>query len=1337
MRELWLQLWITIVVALVLLALYVSLGRQLIPLLETYQPQAEQWLSQQLGQPVTMASMQGDWSGLSPLVRVSDLRVGADGAGLRVGHIEAQLDISASAFYRQPVFRRIEVTGVRVDAQEVSNNVWQFSDGWQLDLTALTQSSDASEQTTVSLSDRPAWLEWLELQHSILLRDWQLLGQGLKFSEELRLESVLWRNRGDSRVASGRIAWGTDGELANIRINGQLQGALWPWRQQQGQLFLQVDEQNWIRWIPDQLPQQLKVNTARAGLMAWLNLEQGQLQQVHGVLTLPELSLSTSADPLLLQRGVIKLDGKKSSDGWQARMRLSFADDFPINELYLSTLNMSADDGLENKGWQLQIPSLDLKQSAGFISRHGLLPDLWQRYVTGLNPRGRAEQTRLSWLVQQQQLQFELQAQLQEVSVDAYQGIPALTGASASLQLLPEQGRLRIRDDELSVWLADVYDQPWQLQQASADFVWAIHPLYYQLQLQQLKARLQGVPVTAEVGLSISSDEDSITDNLSVLVGVAQAPISLQQQLVPSLLDDELRQWLNQALLDGQLEQGMLALNGFLDEDSSEQDSSLELYLQAGELQLRYLPDWPVVTNLDGRLLLSSSDLDVWVDSAETLGGRFRPHSARLKVRQQDQQTWLNVVGQLDGDSSEALRYFTDTPLRQLIGGAADQWQGEGPLSAGLVLDMPLGSEAEPQVQLDVAISNNRLHLGELDITFEDVDGRLHFDNDSGLSSEQLSGRIFGGDFQATIASTPVAAGYDMSLQAEGQAQWSPFKQWLPVFLLDPISGGLNYQAQLNLSASQTEAVRFDLQSDLSGTEIDLPDPLGKTTEQARPLKLSVLPAEDTRIHLRYDDELTTVVALRDGELHRGQVYLGGSDAFLPSDPGVEVRGHIQQPIDAQQWFAVWQHMQALLAETNQSTSVLDLQQHVQSEYHLTSAYDNVAVESGPLRLIDLQLQDVDVWGNASGEARVQGQQQFGEWQFQIDSQLLAGKVQLAADPSLPMELTLDHIHMPASDDDGEEQSNLASVTPIDPLQGMNPADVPAFNMQLAELYIGSRNLGRWQLSSRPQPQGLRVEVDDSDLKGMKVLGNLDWTLTPTGHQTRLSDISMTSGDIGKVQRSFRQQEVVSAEDTRVLAELGWHGSPLGYDTRSLNGVVALRMRNGNMAAKGMEALKAFGVLNFNTISRRLQLDFSDLYQSGVTFDVLKAKAELNDGIMTLSEPLIMDGPGSKFWLSGSSNLNYQTLDMKLAVTFPVTGSLPIVAVLAGLAPPVAASIYVTERLIGDELERFTSASYTVRGTWSEPQLTINQAFDNEVDGKTSRSLGDRIRSIFGLGGDE
>ena len=87
-------------------------------------------------------------------------------------------------------------------------------------------------------------------------------------------------------------------------------------------------------------------------------------------------------------------------------------------------------------------------------------------------------------------------------------------------------------------------------------------------------------------------------------------------------------------------------------------------------------------------------------------------------------------------------------------------------------------------------------------------------------------------------------------------------------------------------------------------------------------------------------------------------------------------------------------------------------------------------------------------------------------------------------------------------------------------------------------------------------------------------------------------------------------------------------------------------------------------------------------------------------------------------------------------MTFPVTRTLPIVAVLAGFAPPVAASIYVTERLIGDELERFTSASYTIQGTWEEPDIKLNKAFDNSVEGKESRGFVDRFLSIFGLGSD-
>ena len=60
------QIWITLVLALLLLALYASLGRQLAPLLESRHSQIEAWLSTWLGQEVRMTHLSASWSGFLP-----------------------------------------------------------------------------------------------------------------------------------------------------------------------------------------------------------------------------------------------------------------------------------------------------------------------------------------------------------------------------------------------------------------------------------------------------------------------------------------------------------------------------------------------------------------------------------------------------------------------------------------------------------------------------------------------------------------------------------------------------------------------------------------------------------------------------------------------------------------------------------------------------------------------------------------------------------------------------------------------------------------------------------------------------------------------------------------------------------------------------------------------------------------------------------------------------------------------------------------------------------------------------------------------------------------------
>jgi len=98
--------------------------------------------------------------------------------------------------------------------------------------------------------------------------------------------------------------------------------------------------------------------------------------------------------------------------------------------------------------------------------------------------------------------------------------------------------------------------------------------------------------------------------------------------------------------------------------------------------------------------------------------------------------------------------------------------------------------------------------------------------------------------------------------------------------------------------------------------------------------------------------------------------------------------------------------------------------------------------------------------------------------------------------------------------------------------------------------------------------------------------------------------------------------------------------------------------------------------------------------------------------------------------------LNNKQLNQELSVTFPITSTLPFVAILAGFAPPVAASLFVGEQLVGDQIEKFTSATYRLTGSWDEPNLKLMKRFDNEIEGKQDKGFWYRMKDFFGLGKD-
>ncbi|QQD22375.1 TIGR02099 family protein [Oceanospirillaceae bacterium ASx5O] len=1320
LRELWTQLWITLVVAVVMLALYSSLGRQLAPLVETWQPEAEQYLSGLLGQPVQMASLKGGWSILSPTLTVQGLTVGG-GEGLQIEQLEAELDIGASAFWQQPVFRRIEISGVRLQLQQLQPRQWQLAPGW---VVTLPEADPDAAPAPEPAGERPAWLQWLELQQTISLHDWQINSQDLQHAPDaLRIDHLFWRNRGRQHEIDGQINWGRD-ELAGIRVQGSLQGPLWPLQHQHGELYLEIDPQDWQRWVPDELPAGLSVHALRAGARGWLRLQDGDLQALYLDLAVEQLNLHTRGEPLQLADGRLLLAGQHTGSDWHLRLQPQFSTPLPFDSLSLSSVAVNG-----SKGWQIGIPAADVDGLQRLLLQHQFLPDEIAPYIAGTQPEGRASDIRFSFLPASANAaaRLDVRAQLDEVSSSAYRGIPAFSGLSGSLHIHPAAGALRVSGDEMLIHLADLYPQPWALENVQGVFRWFLQPGLSTLQVQGLRADLQhspadqpgisSYPVTAELQIQLPGRDSPREAGLGLLLGLPQAPLDLREQLIPDLVDAEVRNWLDQSLQQGNARQAAFALQTVLGSEHPRNSTSTQLYLEFMQAQLSYLPDWPAAEQLQGRLLLDAPALDVWLDQGRTLGGQLLSNSGRVRLRPgRAGGSELEVSARLQGDSGEALQYFTHTPLQQVVNHAFDQWQASGPLQAGILLRQQLGAgSGEPDISIDASVRENRLHLGELDLTMTALDGALRYTSKTGLSARALSGRIFGGTFRAAIRSEVAAAGaLNIYLEGEGDGQWQAFREWLPLFLLEPLSGQLNYQAGMQLTA---EGLRFRLQSDLTGTRIDLPYPVGKDVDAVAPLQVVLQPGDGLRMQFRYNELVDADLLLEGSELQRGQIHLGGLPASLPAEPGVLLSGQLATELIAEDWWDAWQRIS-----------------HYQQQQAVAGAYSDAAGSSNPLQRIDVTLGQVLAWGMPMGVTDVLGQQQPQRWDFNVDSQLLRGLVQIPHADG-PLRAELDYLHFPHSDEEAAASTAAATTDPVDndPLQTVNPQDFPALDLKVAEVFAGDRQMGRWDFSSRPAGQGLQVQIHDSDIHGLRLQGQLDWQYQDGRHSTVLSGLSFGSKNVGAIQRGFRQVPVVEGSELEGSGEFRWAGSPLAYNVATMAGNVALRIRDGSLVSDGAGALRAFGVLNVNSMSRRLKLDFSDLYQSGVAFDTLRGSARLEQGVLTFTEPLLVDGPSGRFQTSGSTNLMDETLNMKLAVTLPVTSSLPMVAILAGFAPPVAASIYVTEKLIGDELSRFTSTSYDIGGTWSEPDMRLKRAFDNQVDGSESRSLKQRILSIFGL----
>lgn len=382
----------------------------------------------------------------------------------------------------------------------------------------------------------------------------------------------------------------------------------------------------------------------------------------------------------------------------------------------------------------------------------------------------------------------------------------------------------------------------------------------------------------------------------------------------------------------------------------------------------------------------------------------------------------------------------------------------------------------------------------------------------------------------------------------------------------------------------------------------------------------------------------------------------------------------------------------------------------IRGQWENRMAFDLLWKDTG----FDLDLGHLYLGGHTLRDIRVEALDLGDRWVVSTRSERAVGRVVLPDDDGAIV-ADFEVVRLARNDETRTEAPELLTLEEeLDAFRSLDMADWPDADVTIRDLQLNGETLGSWTFLLRPEPYMLKVNGIEGRLSSLTLLGDMTWSILDGREVSRFVG-SITGGALADLNKLFGTQIPLTNKTTNIEFDLDWPGRPDEFSLPDLSGLVSLRLDDGIILEQNNTAqlFRFFNLLNADTLWRRLKLDFSDLYERGVAFDAISGKAQIVEGLVTMSPELQIVGPSGAFKLSGTTDIPDEALDMRLVVVLPLTQNLPLAALLMGASAPIGGALFVLDKILGDPLSKLTSASYSVTGTWDDPQVDLRRVFDN------------------------
>ena len=1315
-------LWYSVAALIIAIAVLVSLGRLLFPQAHQLKPAFEQYLAERTGATVHIAEVHGAWRGFGPELRVNGIELLSPTTGeplLKVARFEAALDVPRSLLSWHAVMRRFEVEGLQALVELDSKG--------QLVLPGLLleneTDSDISAQYVIDALLRQNRVAITNTEIRYRRRQGDII--------PLQLAEVSLRNQRGQHQAIGDLTVHDGGNARFVlEFTDYPLGA-----NDQMSVFLESQSLDLARLPLPVAPLGVHLEDGDLQLQIWANWRDGAWRDGQANVALKQLQLVNDEQQ---RKALDSVSGQLHFARANNRLWYLHGENVQWQIDGKTTTGLTLEGKVsrepEQQRWGFDIGAMQLADLMTVVQFSSAVPAELRQQLAALEASADLPRTQIDFLWRDDAVaDWAIASQFERLRYRSDK-LPVLSEARGRVLVSANSGALRLQAAEQQIDFHDLFRAPLALQTLDVALRWQSGQADTLLTVPRALIRNADIAIDARASIQLPAQgEPELALNAVIRDGVGANKAAY---LPVGVMTPQLVEYLDGAIIAADVKTAHAVLRGPLRRfPYTQHDGVFDVLADVGNAQYRFQPDWPAVTDLQAQLQFVGNSMFITVADAVLAQWRVEQGSVVLDPMGGPTAT-LQVQAEGAGSGKAAFALLRNSPLRKPLQPLLDTLEANGAMRTALTLAIPLHDSHASQVRGTVSFGNANLQLKPLALPFTSARGEVSF-AEFGITGGNVRMQTLGGSLEAKL--TGDAGGGEILVR--GQADSGAVAAWYPHPVQHQVVGRFDYDGKVLLPGREQHGVQVELQTDLQGLALTAPAPFGKTADSRRPLRfVAGVDAERLSLWADYDNQLVFQAERRaDESALRAELLLGGA-SYTGHSPGLSIRGSLPT-IAATEWLP-------FIVDVTRTAAALpdDVEQGRDA-----ATTEPKTARDGTAPMLALSIDTVDFYGMPFNTVQLGGRPTDAGYQLQLRAPALVGEVVLAADAPIRVKLEKLLHESPVTAQSTEataisatetaetdiqahaiagadapshgtaidnaavavtDPASTASATAVTVLR--EPAEWPELEVDCKQCRFYSREFGQVQLSLRNEQQDKRLSMkaERKDLLTIALTGLWSAAEHDTAIQGRVS-----SRDWGTLTRDWGVDLGVRESAGHIDLNLRWPNSPVDFRLAASRGEIGLQLGKGYIArdteAKERVA-RVFSLMGLSSLTRRLSLDFSDLFKDGLYYDRLSGEFLVADG-KAVNRNVKLEGVALDLDFTGDIDFVNRRLDQKIVGTTKLNSSFPV---LAGwiINPTAGVALWLMNKLFIERVEKVVFGfEFQVYGPWDNPDVIERGRREGEI----------------------